>query len=112
MGLQQEVTMIDLLTWSQNPKYKFRYEGSVDTGINIYFGKGGHIQITSEQWQKLLNEFANKTVKIGTSRDAAPSGSLGDWLNNNITKTAIASYVGAILIHEGYAEKNGSWIKF
>lgn len=30
----------------------------------------------------------------------------------NVTKTAIASYVGAILVHEGYAVKRGSNIQF
>jgi len=47
-----------------------------------------------------------------TSRTDPPRGSLGEWLMSNITKTAIASYVGAILTHEGYAEKRGSYIKF
>ena len=40
-------------------------------------------------------------------------GSVGEWLQNNVTKTAIASYVGAILIHEGYAVKGkGAEIEF
>jgi hypothetical protein len=42
-------------------------------------------------------------VKIGTSRDAQPDGSVGDWLKANVSKTALTSYVGPILIEEGYA---------
>jgi hypothetical protein len=30
---------------------------------------------------------------------------MGDWLQQNVSRTAIASYVGAILIDEGYATK-------
>ena len=44
-------------------------------------------------------------MNIGTSRDSAPKGSIGEWLQANVTKTAIASYVGPILINEGFAEK-------
>jgi len=38
---------------------------------------------------------------------------LGDWLQNNVTPTAVASHVGSILIEEGYAKKGiKSMIKF
>ncbi len=61
---------------------------------------------------KALDKFSNtneykKIVNIGTSRNKAPLGSIGNWLQNNVTKTAIASYVGPILTEEGYARKVG-----
>ena len=50
---------------------------------------------------------------IGTSRTDPPRNSVGEWLQLNVTRTALASYVGPILITEGYAEKaGGSKIRF
>jgi hypothetical protein len=42
---------------------------------------------------------------MGTSRDNPPTGSVGAWLQENVTKTAIASYVGPILLSEGLASR-------
>lgn len=53
----------------------------------------------------MLEEFNGSTVPIGTSRNKSSSVSLGYWLQENITKTAIESYVGKILLYEGYAIK-------
>lgn len=60
----------------------------------------------------LLTHFKGMRVPCGTSRDKPQIGSLGEWLQGNVTKTAIASYVAAILVHEGYAKKDGAWIEF
>ncbi|RII32966.1 hypothetical protein D2A34_19205 [Clostridium chromiireducens] len=57
--------------------------------------------------------FSGITTNIGTSRTDPPDKSVGEWLINNVSKVATASYVGAILIYEGYAEKiGGPDIKF
>lgn len=53
----------------------------------------------------LLNHFRGRRVKIGTSRNNRPAVSIGSWLHLNGIKTAIASYIGPILLHEGYAER-------
>jgi hypothetical protein len=45
------------------------------------------------------------TVDAGTSRTDPPAKSVGEWFLANVTKTAIASYVCPILIHEGFAER-------
>ena len=37
---------------------------------------------------------------------------LGEWLEKNICKPSIASYVGAILVSEGFATKKGSLLEF
>lgn len=96
-----------LKTWAS--RSEFKYTGSVKLGTEIYFGKGYKykVKITSEHYYGLIKYFSGNTVDIGTSRDMPPVGSLGMWLQNNVTKTAIASYVGPILIKEGYAEKIG-----
>ena len=92
-----------LPTWDE--RKEFKYDGSVATGTAISYGKGSKITMSSEQYSQLLNHFKSKSVNIGTSRTTAPKGSVGEWLQENVTETAIASYVGAILIHEGYATK-------
>ncbi|MDR6564455.1 MULTISPECIES: hypothetical protein [unclassified Arcicella] len=99
-----------LPTWGG--KSTFEYDGSVENGTKINFGSKNIAFVSNEQYQMLLNTFLGKTVCIGTSRTSTPSGSLGEWLINNITKTAIASYVGAILVEEGYASKNKDVIIF
>lgn len=59
----------------------------------------------------MLNYFRGHTVDIGTSRNTPPESSVGGWLQVNITQTAMASYVGAILIYEGYAIRADKWPK-
>ena len=95
--------MKSLPTWGG--RSDFKYDGSVVTGTVIFYGKGYKITIYSEQYSQLLNHFKCKSANIGTSRTNAPNGSVGKWLQENVTKTALASYVGAILIYEGYATK-------
>ena len=100
-----------LPTWGG--RSQFRYEGSVVTGTDIYYGKGRNgkgwkIRIGANQYSALRRHFRNRgNIPIGTSRTNPPSGSLGVWLQVNVTRTAIASYVGPILVHEGYAEREG-----
>ncbi len=100
-----------LITWGG--KSTFTYDGCVEIGTRIYFGKKSAIEVTKQHYQLLLKEFSGMPIKIGTSRDNAPINSLGYWLQNNITKTAIASYVGRILLQEGYAKQvDDSILKF
>jgi len=99
--------MVTLDTWAE--KSKFQYSGSVTAGTTINYGSkyGYTLTVTGEQYKRLRKTFLRKIVDIGTSRNKAPLGSIGNWLQNNVTKTAIASYVGPILIEEGYARKVG-----
>ena len=53
----------------------------------------------------MLRHFSGREVSIGTHRTEPPDGSLGEWLKRNITPTALASYVGPILIDKGHAVK-------
>jgi len=106
-----ENTAKELKTWGGGST--FSYKGNVATGTEIAFGKtNAVVKITKEQFEQLLTAFRGKSVKAGTSRDMAPAGSLGHWLQQNISRSATASYVGAILVDEGYAQKDGSMIIF
>lgn len=96
-----------LSTWGG--RSSFAYEGSVEKGTTLYYGKNNvyAISISPATYKSLLAHFKGRTVAIGTPRTDPPEDSVGAWLMEYVTKTAIASYVGAILIREGYAEKVG-----
>jgi len=103
--------VLRLTTWAG--RSSFEYAGSVKAGTTIKYGRGFTIKVSATDYSRLLNFFAGSTVEIGTSRTNPPADSLGRWLQANVTKTAIASYVGPILINEGYAVKVGqSQIRF
>ncbi len=102
--------MKKLPTWAG--RSEFEYEGSIVTGTAIFYGSGFSTGVSADQYAALLLHFKGQSPNIGTSRDRAPDGSVGAWLQKNVTPTAIASYVGAILVHEGYASRVGSTIKF
>ena len=76
------------------------------SGTTIYYGSGFSTRVSKEQYSALLQHFRGQTANIGTSRDRAPAGSIGAWLQKYVTPVAIASYIGAILINEGYATKS------
>jgi hypothetical protein len=93
-----------LPTWAA--RSSFEYSGSVQAGIEILYGKKPYRQrIAAAQYQALLRHFKGATVGIGTSRTDPTPGSVGEWLQANVTKTAMASYVGPILLEEGYAKR-------
>ena len=108
-----ETAMQTLPTWAR--RKEFRYRGSVKEGVTIKYGIGFNLtqHITARQFRNLLDYFRGRTVNIGTSRTNPPPGSVGEWLQINVTKIAMASYVGPILINENYATKvEGPMIKF
>ena len=85
---------------------EFEYSGSVATGTEILYGtKRNRKRIAAAQYRTLLRAFKGARVGIGTSRTNPTPGSVGEWLQANVTKTAVASYVGPILLEEGYAER-------
>jgi hypothetical protein len=100
-----------LPTWDS--RSSFAYEGSIERGTTIRFGQKGKQIVSADKYRNLLKAFSGQSVNIGTSRDNPPIGSVGGWLKEHVTKTAIASYVGPILIQTGYAERVGrSEIRF
>ena len=94
------------LTWGGSSTFK--YSGSVEAGVKITYGKGWTVRVTAEQFSELRTHFLRRKVPVGTSRTNPSSGSLGEWLQTNVTRTAIASYVAPILVEEGYAERVGN----
>ena len=102
--------MPELPTWAGGSS--FSYIGSVRKGTKMTYGSGHTMHVSASDYQRLLTHFGGRRVPCGTSRTDRPRDSLGEWLLENVTKTAIASYVGAILVHEGYAVKRGSDIEF
>lgn len=101
-----------LQTWGKQSV--FEYEGSVTKGTTIYMGKNfsSKLAISKETYEEMLQEFEGKTLPIGTSRTEPAEDSLGKWIEDNSGKVGTTSFVGAILIEEGYAEKEGSSINF
>lgn len=98
--------MTTLKTWSG--RSQFKYSGTVVAGTDIWYGENkAHVYISSQIYSALLLHFKGLEVSIGTSRTAAPRGSVGEWLQKHI-KTAVASYIGPILIHEEYAERGST----
>jgi hypothetical protein len=90
-----------LRTWSG--RSQFRYAGSVARGVNIRYGSKGRAAVTAQEFAALLVAFGGRCVDVGTSRTAPPRMSLGAWLQQRVTRTAIASYVAPILLAEGLA---------
>jgi hypothetical protein len=102
------VSLKILNTWAG--RSTFTYDGSVELGTIIKYGQGFKykITITEAQYNDLINHFRGQTAQAGTSLTNPPRFSVGQWLQANITKSAISSYVCAILIAERYAKKVSS----
>jgi hypothetical protein len=98
--------MKTILTWGREGE-TFSYEGAVRSGTTIHYGKnfGNTAKISSGDYSRLLGHFSGREVSVGTSKDKPPEGSAGRWMKDNVTKSGLMSYVGAILIEEGYATK-------
>jgi len=92
-------------TWGG--RSRFEYSGSVETGTEIVYGRGWKVRVSAQEYTALRRHFLKRIVPAGTSRTKPPDDSLGAWLQANVTRSAIASYVAPILIFEGYAERVG-----
>lgn len=94
-----------LPTWAG--RSHFTYTGSVAEGVQLEYGgeRRRKASVSADQFRALLKHFRGRTVPIGTSRTDPPEESLGAWLRQHVMKIPLASYVGPILIHDGYAER-------
>ena len=81
-------------------------------GTLILYGSGFSKEVSARDYERMLAHFRGRTVYCGVSRGNPPPDSLGKWLQENVCKTAIASYVGAILVNEDYAKKKCDEIEF
>ena len=54
----------------------------------------------------MIRAFKGKEEKVplGPTRGTPRAGSVEAWVRLNLTKVAIASYLGPILVHEGWAQ--------
>ena len=97
--------MKTLQTWAGGSV--FDYDGSVKTGTTIYYGKNKSYKKVVPQniYANLICHFSGKIRELATSRTDRGKDSVGEWLKVNFTKTAITSYIGPILINEGYAQR-------
>ena len=89
----------------------FNYSGSVASGTKIIHGKNHVINVSGSEYAALLGHFKGRTAPVGPSFTIPPGNSLGHWLQANVTKTAIASYVAPILVSAGRAAHVGKDIK-
>lgn len=81
----------------------FSYEKTAHSDVRIEFGHGRKAAVPAADWRRLIQQFRGRLAQLGTSRDRPPPSSVGEWLQQNVTPVAIASYVGPILVHEGCA---------
>jgi hypothetical protein len=98
-------TRITLPTWAA--RKTFQYEGSVKQGTWIYCGTNFQYsyEVPADQYASMLTKFSGQEVRIGTSRTDPPDGSLGKWLTEQFEQYGMTSYIGPILISEGYATR-------
>ena len=93
-------------TWGE--KSEFDYSGDFPNDTTIRFGTdlARSYTVTADQWDALLKAFQGRGyVALGTSRDSPPPGSIGEWWKSNYNTPALMSYIGRILLLEGYAQK-------
>ena len=86
----------------------FRVSGSIAAGADIWPGKMPYpIRFPKSFMDALLARFAEGEVAVGGSFHDPGSGSLGEFIQQNLpTKMNPAVYVAALLIAEGYADES------
>jgi hypothetical protein len=99
------IVMNTLRTWAN--RSEFRYVGSVREGTTIYYGTnfGFKDSISAGEYARMLSRFTGQEIRIGTSGTAPRQGSLGEWFARECGRSGMTSYIGPILIAEGYAER-------
>jgi hypothetical protein len=86
---------------------QFNYTGDVLTGVTIEFT--GKPRIAHSFFQSILNQFRGSTIQGGFSMTNPSKAGLGYWVANNSKRLnhlsltpRHASFISAILVHEGY----------
>jgi len=95
-----------LHTWSG--KQSFRYEFDRSTlDVRIFCGQefSRTYQVEGQAVRAALLEFSGGETPAGTNRTHPPHASIGDWFRVNCKRGGIMSYLGPILIEEGYAKR-------
>jgi hypothetical protein len=101
--------MVTLPTWSGSSE--FQYEGSVTKGTSIFWqertrprGWSKPSFVTAEHYRGLLSNFSGQEVTLG-HYPYPPPGSVEEWLKEKYDQWGLTSYIGPILVREGYAER-------
>lgn len=88
---------------------EFSYEGSVQTGFIIIFDKTRNVSLTAEFLQAIITEFRGRSIRGGFKMDDPPPDGFGKWIQDNfllLNRQSLtprhASFIAAILRHEGY----------
>lgn len=97
--------------WTLGPVAKrtqFEYTGSVHEGVRIRFS--GNPPISAAFFQAILGQPKGKTVRGGFSATNPTKKGLGEWVRDNSGELngrkltpRHASFIAAILVHEGFA---------
>lgn len=87
---------------------EFSYEGSIQTGFVIFFDTA-NISLAAEFLQAIITEFRGRSIRGGFKMDDPPPDGFGKWvqdtserLNGQSLTPRHASFIAAILRHEGY----------
>jgi hypothetical protein len=87
---------------------EFSYEGTVQAGIVIMFDTV-NVTLRTEFLQAIITEFRGRTIRGGFKMDDPPPDGFGRWvqdnsnlLNGQSLTPRHASFIAAILRHEGY----------
>lgn len=95
---------IELKTWGG--RSNFKYKGNINTGIELIFGNNNRFFIRPEKISKLLEELKGKTIQVGSAFKDPKKDTLEYWLQNNVTKTSISTYLASVLVNEKIVQKN------
>jgi len=100
--------------WTLGPPKKrtqFTYSGGTKTGATLLFKQP--TPISARFFQAILTEFSGKTIPGGFSMTEPTPGGLGEWVQYNSPELnpvcltpRHASFIAAILVHEGRARSN------
>lgn len=88
-------------------KKSFAYEGTLESGMTIFYGENREdsLYISGTQYADLIACFKGRTVRIGAGHGKVETDSMREWIVSHIGKAGIVSYIAAILVEEGVAEK-------
>ena len=90
-----------------NRKTKFYYTGDVENGVVLHFT--GKPRISPNFFRSILKQFVGLSIPGGFDMTNPTKGGLGQWVANNSSQLNTvkltprhASFIAAILEHEGY----------
>jgi excisionase family DNA binding protein len=91
---------------TRSGRARFKVAGSVAAGAEIWPGKMQYpIRLPRAFMDSLLNKFGGQEIPVGGKFDDTGSGSLGEFIQQELNiKMNPAVYLAALLIEEGYAE--------